>query len=138
MSRAMTRDIGSAGVEAAISVTALMMVGFFIVGALRVTNTGGDVDAAARSASRAAAAEYDDGAAYQAAQSVAASELADRGVACQQFDVELGGSLAAGGVIIVDVTCTVSLADVVLAGFPGSRTVTGRGVEQVDVVRGGG
>ena len=59
-------------------------------------------------------------------------------MACEQFDVQLGGSLAAGGVITVDVTCVVSLGDVVLAGFPGSKTVSGRGVEQVDVVRGGG
>ena len=138
MSRRTERDQGSAGVEAAIAVTSLMMVGFFIIGALRVTNTGGDVDAAARSATRAAAGEYDDASAYQAAQAVASSELADRGVACEQLDVQLGGTLAAGGVITVNVTCVVSLADVVLAGFPGSKTVTGRGVEQVDVVRGGG
>ena len=138
MTRSLTRDRGSAGVEAAVAVTSLMMVAFFIIGALRVTNTGGDVDAAARSATRAAAAEYDDESAYQAAQSVAASELAERGVACEQLDVQLGGTLAAGGVITVDVTCIVSLADVVLAGFPGSKTVSGRGVEQVDVVRGGG
>ncbi len=137
MNRPTGRDQGSAGVEAAIAVTSLMMVGFFIVGALRVTNTAGDVDAAARSATRAAAAEYDDGSAFQAAQAVAASELADRGVACEQLNVRVGGTLAAGGVITVDVTCVVSLADVVLAGFPGSRTVSGRGVEQVDVVRGG-
>ena len=138
MNRPTGRDQGSAGVEAAIAVTSLMMVGFFIVGALRVTNTAGDVDAAARSATRAAAAEYDDGSAFQAAQAVAASELADRGVACEQLNVRVGGTLAAGGVITVDVTCVVSLADVVLAGFPGSKTVSGRGVEQVDVVRGGG
>lgn len=138
MIRPNARDQGSAGVEAAIAVTSLMMVGFFIIGALRVTNTGGDVDAAARSATRAAAAEYDDASAYQVAQAVASSELADRGVACEQLDVQLGGSLAAGGVITVDVTCVVSLGDVVLAGFPGSKTVSGRGVEQVDVVRGGG
>ena len=137
MNRPTGRDQGSAGVEAAIAVTSLMMVGFFIVGALRVTNTGGDVDAAARSATRAAAAEYDDGSAFQAAQAVAASELADRGVACEQLNVRVGGTLAAGGVITVDVTCVVSLADVVLAGFPGNKTVSGRGVEQVDVVRGG-
>ena len=137
MNRPTGRDQGSAGVEAAIAVTSLMMVGFFIVGALRVTNTAGDVDAAARSATRAAAAEYDDGSAFQAAQAVAASELADRGVACEQLNVRVGGTLAAGGVITVEVTCVVSLADVVLAGFPGSRTVSGRGVEQVDVVRGG-
>lgn len=138
MNRPTGRDQGSAGVEAAIAVTSLMMVGFFIVGALRVTNTAGDVDAAARSATRAAAAEYDDASAFQAAQAVAASELADRGVACEQLNVQVGGTLAAGGVITVDVTCVVSLADVVLAGFPGNKTVSGRGVEQVDVVRGGG
>ncbi len=137
MNRPTGRDQGSAGVEAAIAVTSLMMVGFFIVGALRVTNTAGDVDAAARSATRAAAAEYDDAAAFQAAHAVAASELADRGVACEHLNVRVGGTLAAGGVITVDVTCVVSLADVVLAGFPGSKTVSGRGVEQVDVVRGG-
>ena len=137
MNRPTGRDQGSAGVEAAIAVTSLMMVGFFIVGALRVTNTAGDVDAAARSATRAAAAEYDDASAFQAAHAVAASELADRGVACEQLNVRVGGTLAAGGVITVDVTCVVSLADVVLAGFPGSKTVSGRGVEQVDVVRGG-
>ena len=137
MNRPTGRDQGSAGVEAAIAVTSLMMVGFFIVGALRVTNTAGDVDAAARSATRAAAAEYDDASAFQTAQAVVASELADRGVACEQLNVQVGGTLAAGGVITVDVTCVVSLADVVLAGFPGSKTVSGRGVEQVDVVRGG-
>ena len=65
MSRPTSRDQGSAGVEAAIAVTSLMMVGFFIIGALRVTNTGGDVDAVARSATRAAAAEYDDASAYR-------------------------------------------------------------------------
>ena len=132
------RDRGTAGVEAAIAVVSLLLVGFFIVGALRITNAGGDVNAAARSAARAAAAEYDDAAAQQSAETVAEGVLSDRGVACQQLHVELGGTLTAGGVVTVDVTCSVSLADVVLAGFPGSRTVSARGFEQVDVVRGGG
>ena len=130
-------DRGSAAVEAAFAVVALLLVGLFIVGALRVVGSRGDVDAAARSAARAAAAEYDPAAASTAAWGVASSVLADRGVACQRFDVVVGGDLTAGGIVTVDVTCTVSLADVVLAGFPGSRTVTGRGIEQVDVVRGG-
>ena len=130
-------DRGSAGVEAAIAVTSLLLVGFFIIGAIRVVGTGGDVDAAARSAARAAAAEYDSGSASAAAQAVAAQTLAARGVACQQLAVSVDGDLSPGSVVIVSVTCSVSLADVVVAGFPGSRTVTGRGVEQVDVVRGG-
>jgi Flp pilus assembly protein TadG len=131
-------DRGSAAVEAAFAVVALMLVGFFIVGALRVTNTGGDTNAAAHAAARAAAAEYDPTSANVAASRVAAGVLADRGVACQDLDVTVGGDLTSGGVVTVDVTCTVDLSDVALAGFPGSRTLTGRGVEQVDVVRGGG
>lgn len=130
-------DRGSAGVEAAIAVTSLLLVGFFIIGAMRVVGTGGDVDAAARSAARAAAAAYDPEAASAAAQAVAAQALAARGVACQQLAVSVDGDLSPGSVVIVDVTCNVSLADVVVAGFPGSRTVTGRGIEQVDIVRGG-
>jgi Flp pilus assembly protein TadG len=129
---------GSAGVEAAFAVVALLIVGFFIIGALRVTNTGGDANAAAHAAARAAAAEYDPAAANEAAARVAAGVLADRGVACQGLNVSVGGDLSSGGVVTVDVTCTVDLSDVALAGFPGSRTLTGRGVEQVDVVRGGG
>lgn len=130
-------DRGSAGVEAAIAVVALMMVGFFIIGALRTMGSGGDVNAAAHAAARAAAAEYNVDAASSAAWAIAAGVLSDRGVACESLSVDIGGDLVAGGVVTVDVTCTVSLSDVVLAGFPGSRTVSGRGIEQVDVVRGG-
>jgi Flp pilus assembly protein TadG len=128
---------GTAGVEAAFAVMALLLVGFFIIGALRVTNTGGDANAAAHAAARAAAGEYDLVSANAAASRVAAEVLADRGVACQGLNVAVRGELTSGGVVTVDVTCTVNLTDVALAGFPGSRTLTGRGVEQVDVVRGG-
>jgi Flp pilus assembly protein TadG len=130
-------DRGTAGVEAAFAVVALLLVGFFIIGALRVTNTGGDANAAAHAAARAAASEYDPVSANAAANRVAAGVLGDRGVACRGLNVTVGGDLTSGGVVTVDVTCTVDLSDVALAGFPGSRTLTGRGVEQVDVVRGG-
>jgi hypothetical protein len=48
------------------------------------------------------------------------------------------GSVSAGGVVSVRVSCIVSLDDVALAGFPGARTVSGRAVEYVDSVRGSG
>ena len=131
-------DRGSAGVEAAFAVIALLGVGFFIIGALRLTSTSGDVDDAARSAARAAATTYDPGDASTAATKVAAAVLADRGVACRSLNVAVGGDLDAGGVVTVSVTCVVSLGDVALAGFPGSKTLSGHGVEQVDVIRGGG
>lgn len=131
-------DDGSMGVEGAGAVVVLLLVAFFVIGALRIVGAGGDTQTAAHAAARAAAAEYSDGEAAAAAQQVASNVLADRGVACQGLSVSVGGSLEPGGVVTVDVTCTVSLADVVIAGFPGSRTTTGRGVEQVDLIRGGG
>jgi Flp pilus assembly protein TadG len=138
MDRRCRGDRGSAGIEASFGVIALLLVAFFIVGALRITGAGGDANAAAHAAARAAAAEYDPDAAATAAQQVASQTLADRGVACQNLSVRVGGDLEPGGLVTVDVTCSVSLRDVVIAGFPGTRTVTGRGVEQVDIVRGGG
>jgi Flp pilus assembly protein TadG len=132
-------DRGTGGVEVAIAVTALMAVLFFIVGALRITTASGDVAAAARAGARAAAAERSNGAASSAARSITATMLASRGVACSGGPgVSVSGDLSAGGVVSVSVTCTVSLEDVVLAGFPGSRTVSGSAVEYVDSVRGGG
>lgn len=130
-------DRGSGGVEAGIAVTALLAVTFFIVGALRITGTAGDTSAAARAGARAAAGEYDVGRANAAAQSVVSAELASRGFACQGLSVNVNADLKPGGLVTVDVTCTVNLGDVVFAGFPGTRQVSGRGVEAVDVVRGG-
>ena len=131
------RDRGSAGVEAAIAVTALLATGMFVIGGLRITNTNGDVQAAARAAARAAAAEYSTDGAASAASRVAAGAMADRGQACSELGVAVQGDLSAGSVVIVTVTCTAQLGDVVLAGFPGATTVSGEAVEYVDVARGG-
>ncbi len=130
-------DRGSAGVEAALAVTALLMVGFFLIGGIRLLGSAGDVDAAAHAGARAAAGERDMGSASAVASSVVSASLGSRGIACSDLAVSVGGDVGPGGVVTVNVSCTVRLADVALAGFPGVKTVTGRGVEQVDVVRGG-
>jgi Flp pilus assembly protein TadG len=131
-----TRDRGAAGVETALAVTSLLLVAFFLIGGLRVIGTNGDVVAAAHAGARAAAAERNSTAAAAAARSVVGQSLADRGVACQSMSVQASGDLTPGSLVTVDVSCTISLADVVLAGFPGARTVAATGVEQVDVIRG--
>lgn len=130
-------DRGTASVEAAIAVVALLSMAFFVVGALRIVGTGSDVDAAARAGARAAASQYGTALAHEVATQVVSGALADRGVACTDLTVSVSGDLTPGSVVSVDVSCTVGLDDVVLAGFPGSRTVSGRGVEWVDTVRGG-
>lgn len=137
MRSAVVRDRGSAGVEASLAVTALLATGMFVIGGLRITNTSGDVQAAARAAARAAAGEYSPDAAASAASAVAAGALAERGMACADLGVDVRGDLSAGSVVVVTVTCTVELGDVVLAGFPGATTVNGEAVEYVDVARGG-
>lgn len=131
------RDRGTAGVDAAIAVTALLAMGMLIVGGLRITNARGDVQAAARSAARAAAGEYSAGEAAASANRVAAAALTDRGQSCGSMSVSVDGDLSAGSVVTVRITCQVDLGDVVLAGFPGSSTVSGEAVEYVDVARGG-
>ncbi len=138
------RDRGSAGVEAALAVTALLLVAWFTVGALRVTTTSGDVGAAARAAARAAATSRS-GDAVGVARSVVDQTLADRGVACAGqpgVDLTQGLLIGSGGAPVrtmtVTVTCTVSLGDVGLAGFDPSRAVSATATEMVDPVRGGG
>ena len=123
--------------EASLAVTALLATGMFVIGGLRITNTSGDVQAAARAAARAAAGEYSPEAAASAASAVAAGALAERGMACADLGVDVQGDLSAGSVVVVTVSCTVELGDVVLAGFPGDTTVNGEAVEYVDVARGG-
>lgn len=130
-------ESGTAAVEAGVAVTGLLLVGFFTIGALRVTGSSGDVHAAARSAARAAAASYDPEQARRAAERVAAGSLTGRGVACRTLTVDVTGDLTAGSLVTVDVTCTVGLDDVTPAGFASTRTVTGRAVERVDAIRGG-
>jgi hypothetical protein len=128
------RDCGSAGVEVAFAVTALLMVAMFTIGALRTTNAGGDVAAAARAGARAAATARTDAGGQAVAQQVVLDALASRGAACA------GGpgvsTSRAGGVATVTVTCTVNLGDSALAGFNNSKTVTRSATERIDTLRG--
>jgi hypothetical protein len=137
------RDRGSAGVEAALAVTTLLLVAWFTVGALRVTTTSGDVGAAARAGARAAAAARI-GFEQAAGESVAAQALADRGVACVGgADVSVTpGATQVGAAdpvrtMTVTVACTVGLDDVTPAGFQAARAVSATATEMVDPLRGG-
>ena len=131
------RDAGSAGIETAFAVTALLMVLFFVVGGMRIVGAGGDVSSAARSGARAAATARTPHEAHGDARAVVAEALTGRGVACSGGPrVSVDGGGVAGGAVTVTVTCDISLQDVVIAGFPGRRTVTVSAVEYVDRIRG--
>ena len=128
-----TRDRGSAGVEAALAVTALLAVAMFTVGALRVTNTSGDVGSAARAGARAAAGAREADA-RAVGEAVVRQALADRGPACGAPSVDV---VRTDEIVTVTVTCPVDLDDVRLGGFAGGRTVTASATERVDPLRGG-
>jgi len=129
-------DRGSAEIEIPLAVMGLLLVLMLIVGGLRISNMNGDVQSAAHAGARAAAAERDIGSAQAAARRVVSNALAESGVGCPAPSVSVSGDLD-GGLVTVSVTCTVSLADVALAGFPGSRTVSVSAVELTDQLRGG-
>jgi Flp pilus assembly protein TadG len=134
-----TRDVGSAGIETAFAVTGLLLVLFFVVGGMRIVNSNGDVSAAARAGARAAATARTASQANSDATAVVTNMLAGRGVACVGGPgVSVSGAGVPGSAVTVTVTCTVSLSDVVLAGFPGSRSVSVSAVEFTDAMRGAG
>jgi len=130
-------DAGSAGVETALAVLALISMTFFLVGALRITNTSGDVSSAARAGARAAASAGDLASARSEANRVVTAMLSSRGVACSGGpSVSVNGGGTAASTVTVSVACTVNLGDVVLGGFPGSRSVDAEATEYTDTLRG--
>ncbi|MFK8025153.1 MAG: TadE/TadG family type IV pilus assembly protein [Ilumatobacter sp.] len=130
-------DGGSAGVETAFAVTALLLVLFFVVGGMRLVGADGDVSSAARAGARAAASARSSADADAAARAVVAGALSGRGVACTGGPrVSVSGAGEPGQAVTVEVSCNVSLRDVVAAGFPGTRTVSASAVEYVDQIRG--
>lgn len=132
-------DRGGAGIETTFAITALLMVLFFVVGAMRITGADGDVASAARAGARAAATARTEAAAKTDADSVVANALASSGVACSGGPtVDVKGAGVAGNTVTVEVTCVVSLSDVALVGFPGTRDVVASAFEYVDQIRGSG
>ncbi len=134
-------DDGHVAIEAAIAVIGLLLVMWLFVGGLRLTNAEGDVRASARAAARAAAVTLGPSG-EQAARDVAETTLANRGVSCQSLAVAVERTAASAqadvaGLVKVSVSCTVSLGDVALAGFAGTRRMHADAIALVDVFRGG-
>lgn len=130
-------DKGSSTAEAALVTPLLVMVLLFVVLCGRLVSAQMDLDAAASAAARAASIARSDGAARAEADRTARETLAARGVTCQNASVTVNtGGLRPGGAVTVTVSCVVPLADLVLLGVPGSRTVQATATSPVDTWRG--
>ncbi|MGW4951511.1 TadE family protein [Streptomyces parvulus] len=134
------RDEGSAAIEAAIVLPALIMFLCMAIAGGRMVISGAKIDSAAEAAAREASIHRTAAAAHGAAQSAASESLADQGITCASTSVNIntgGLSVPVGqvGTVTVTVTCTVNLADLLLPGLPGAKTLTSTATSVVDQFR---
>lgn len=134
------RDDGSVAIEAAIIVPSLIMFVCLALAGGRIVTSGAKIDAAAEDAAREASIHRTAASAQAAAQAAAAESLNDQGIACASSSVRIdtgGLSVPVGqvGTVTVTISCTVSLADLLLPGVPGARTMTSTATSVVDQYR---
>ncbi|GAA2767512.1 pilus assembly protein [Streptomyces paradoxus] len=134
------RDEGSVAIEAAIIVPSLIMFVCLALAGGRIVTSGAKIDAAAEDAAREASIHRTAASAQAAAQAAAADSLNDQGIACASSSVSIdtgGLSVPVGqvGTVTVTMSCTVNLADLLLPGVPGARTLTSTATSVVDQYR---
>ncbi|GGP78185.1 MULTISPECIES: TadE/TadG family type IV pilus assembly protein [Streptomyces] len=133
-------DEGSAAIEATIILPALIMFVCLALAGGRIVTSGAKIDAAAQDAAREASIHRTAAAALSAARSAADESLQDQGIACASTSVSIdtGGlrvPVGQVGTVTVTVTCTVPLADLLLPGLPGAKTLTATATSVVDQYR---
>ncbi|MCX5261805.1 pilus assembly protein [Streptomyces canus] len=138
--RRVRSDDGSAAIEAAIVLPALIMFLCMAIAGGRIVTSGAKIDSAAEDAAREASIHRTAAAAQGAAQSAATESLTDQGIKCASTSVSIntgGLSVPVGqvGTVSVTVTCTVNLADLLLPGVPGAKTLTSTATSVVDQYR---
>ncbi|MEU0413874.1 TadE family protein [Streptomyces griseorubiginosus] len=138
--RRLRRDEGSAAIEAAIVLPALIMFLCMAIAGGRMVTSGAKIDAAAEDAAREASIHRTAGAAQGAAQAAAAESLNDQGIKCASTSVNIntgGLNVPVGqvGTVTATVTCTVNLSDLLLPGVPGAKTLTSTATSVVDQYR---
>ncbi|WP_217137240.1 TadE/TadG family type IV pilus assembly protein [Streptomyces sp. AC558_RSS880] len=131
------RDDGSVAIEAAIVVPPLLMFLCLAIAGGRIVTSGAKIDAAAEDAAREVSIHRTAVSAQAAAQAAAAESLNDQGITCasSSVSIDVGGlSVPVGqvGTVTVTVSCTVPLADLLLPGAPGARTLTSTVTSVVD------
>lgn len=118
-------DAGFGSLELVIITPVLLVMLLLVVGFGRLTHGRQLVEQAAAAAARAGTLDSTPAQASVDAEQAAHDVLDQAGVSCSKFDVGVDTSqFAPGGQVSVTVTCTTSLSDLGLVGFPGSKTLT--------------
>lgn len=135
--RTQASDQGAATVEMALLAPLLVALLLLVVLCGRLVSVQLDLDAAAHAAARTASLTRTVPEAITQAHATAAAILDRRHAVCRRPDVHLDtGGLQAGGMVTATISCTVPLADLVLLGVPGTRTVTATATSPIDQWRG--
>jgi Flp pilus assembly protein TadG len=130
-------DRGSAAVEFAVVAPLLAGLLLSVAGLGRIAEARGQVEAAAREAARAASLQRIPSTAEAAGVAAARAVLAGQHVTCAALSVAVDVTdYRPGGQVSAEVRCTTRLADVRLAGFPGSHTTSATAVVPVENWRG--
>lgn len=132
-------DEGSAAIEAAIVLPALIMFICLALAGGRIVTSGAKIDGAAEDAAREASLHRTAASAQDAAHTAAAESLDDQGIRCASTTVSIdtgGLNVPVGqvGTVTATITCTVPLTDLLLP-VPGSRTLTATETSVVDRFR---
>ncbi|OEJ30015.1 TadE/TadG family type IV pilus assembly protein [Streptomyces subrutilus] len=133
-------DRGSEAIAAAIVTPLLLMLLCLAIAGGRIVTSGAKVDAAAEDAARAASISRTYASAQTEAAAAAARSLNDQGIQCASTSTSIDSSglavpLGQVGTVTVTVSCTVPLADLLLAGVPGNKTMTSSFTSVVDAYR---
>ncbi|MEU9033364.1 TadE/TadG family type IV pilus assembly protein [Streptomyces sp. NPDC048352] len=134
------QDRGSETIAAAIVTPLLIMLLCLAIAGGRIVTSGAKIDAAAEDAARAASISRTYGAAQSEASAAAARSLDDQGLHCasSSTSVDVSGlavPIGQVGTVTVTITCTVAMADLLLPGVPGSKTLTSTFTSIVDAYR---
>lgn len=138
--RRWTEERGSESVELAILLpVAILVIAMLVIGA-RITLAGERISGVAGIAARDASIARSATAAQQIATATATESLSSDNLHCTDIRVavDTAGFASPPGApasVTVDVSCTVTLADIGVAGLPGSRTLHDTATSPLDPAR---
>lgn len=132
---------GSVTLELAVLAPVLLIFLGLIVAGGRVQLAGGSVETAAADAARQASIARTPAAAQAAALASARATLAAEGLSCSPLSVSVdtagfAAPLGQPAAVRAEVACTVSLADLLVPGVPGSHRMTATATSVIDPYRG--
>lgn len=140
MSRVRRLEAGSVTVELALLTPALVVVLGLLVAGGRLWTARTTVAESADAAARAASLARDAGSAQVAGVDAGRAALTSAGLRCTAGAVQLqtaafGVPVGTPATVRSRVTCTVSFADVLLPGMPGSMVLQAQGASALDTYR---